>query len=37
MELEEQFSTIATLDESSMLAIHNILLTLEHHSSLAND
>jgi hypothetical protein len=37
MELEELFSTIAAFDESSILAIHNILLTLEHHSSLAND
>jgi hypothetical protein len=37
MELEELFSTIVVFDESSILAIHNILLTLEHHSSLAND
>jgi len=37
MQLEELFSTIAAFDESLILAIHNILLTLEHHSSLAND
>jgi len=37
MELEELFSTIAAFNESLILAIHNILLTLEHHSSLAND
>jgi hypothetical protein len=37
MELEELFSTIAAFDESSILAIHNILLTVEHHSSLANN
>ena len=37
MQLEELFSTIAAFDESLILAIHNILLTLEHHSFLAND